>query len=112
MKQAILWSAAMMGLCLGGCATSARGPQSTLVQTGGQTISLQGCHADLVTVWDRNATIRTNKHLVTVDENYLTVDGQFIKRPTFKTLTLQCQGEAFKVMVDNKPFNSLLANPK
>jgi hypothetical protein len=112
MKHALIWTASLMSLCLGGCAASARGPGDTLVQTGGQTISLQGCKADLVTVWQHNATIKTDQHVVTVDENYLTVDGQFIKRPAFKTLTLQCQGKTFKVMVDDKPFNSLLTNQK
>jgi hypothetical protein len=112
MKHPLIWSASMMSLSLAGCATSPRGSQNTLVQTGGQTISLQGCRPDLVTVWNNNATIKSDGHVVTVDENYLTVDGQFITRPAFKTLTLQCQGKTFKVTVDNKLFGDLLKNKR
>ncbi len=107
MKNALILAAAM-SLGLVGCASQRGGSQNTLVQTGGQSIALQGCKPDLVTVWNNNATIQTGGHVVTVDENYLTVDGQFIKRPAFKSITLDCQGKSFKVTVDNQPFSSLL----
>lgn len=90
---------------LAGCAAANRGPGNTSVSLAGQTITLQGCKADLVTVWDRNVTIKTNEHTVTIDDNYLTVDGAFTTRPKFKSITLDCSHNEFRVLVDGKPFN-------
>jgi hypothetical protein len=88
-----------------GCANGQRGPGNTSVMLDKQTITLQGCRPDLVTVWDRNATVKTGDHTVTVDDNYLTVDGAFSARPKFKTITLDCSRDEFRVLVDGKPFH-------
>lgn len=91
---------------LAGCAANGhRGPGNTAVTLNDQTLTLQGCTPDLVTVWNRNATIKTADHTVTVDDNYLTVDGAFTTRPAFKTITIDCQREAFRVLVDGRPFH-------
>lgn len=106
MKHALVGMLSVLALGLAGCAAS--GGRTATVQTGNQTITLNGCKPDLVTVWDHNTTIKTDGHLVTVDENYLTVDGQFIRRPAFKTLALQCTPGTFSVKVDGRSFADLL----
>jgi hypothetical protein len=102
----------LMSLCLlmtalgllSGCASTI---SPTLVNTPGLSVEVQGCKPDVVTVWNGNATIKADGHAITVDETFVTVDGQYINRPKFKQMVITCKGGRMTVTLDGKPFKQL-----
>lgn len=94
---------------LGGCAANRAG--FTMIQTPDYSVVVQGQKADLATVWSAdsstNATIKIGDHSVTVDENYVTVDGKFVSRPKFKRMIVEVKNNQLSVTMDGKSFAQL-----